>query len=299
MEYNATLCARRLLTDDVAVFTIRPDEPAAGVGRWFVPGQYVTLGLYPQEDADIVRRPMTLVSSAYVRDSVEFLLNRVEQPKSDVPFSHLLWQLQPGQRLHMRMHPAGRFTVRDTVGDKDTRLRVCIGQGTGVAPFVSMIRTAIVETATCNSYVLVHGAQVPSALGFYEELTSYAQKGLRYVATVKRADSSWGGLSGAVWELMGEQRIDSLERMLGISPGDFCPAKVVVYICGLKKVIAEGARRLLFRGFVPNHRKVRRALEVPQTEPSSLFFEQYDAGPVFETHNPVTMQKWRTLLRLG
>ena len=59
LEYNATLVEREDLTSALGVFRIRPDEALPGTGAWFVPGQYMVLGLNNEVKVELggVRRP--------------------------------------------------------------------------------------------------------------------------------------------------------------------------------------------------------------------------------------------------
>ena len=54
------------------------------------------------------------------------------------------------------------------------------------------------------------------------------------------------------------------------------------------KLVATGATiiGLLGRGFIPDNKKLRRALEVDDDRPASIFWEQYDNTPVIDVKNP-------------
>ncbi|MEM6994559.1 MAG: hypothetical protein AAF721_28855, partial [Myxococcota bacterium] len=56
LEYNCTLTAREDLEDTLSIFKLKPDEVQAKkrdeAGRWFVPGQYVTIGMNRTEGGD-------------------------------------------------------------------------------------------------------------------------------------------------------------------------------------------------------------------------------------------------------
>ena len=291
LTYNATLASKRLVSNDVGVFRVIPDTAIVGEGPWFVPGQYVTLGINPGGGEDPIRRPMTVVSSATERGEIEFYLNRVEKPRSQHPLTHLLWQLSPGDALHMRNHPAGRFTISDTVGIEDTRLRLCLGQGTGVAPFVSMVRSCDNQSDFAERYALIHGAADKKLLSFHDEMTEIeTRSGLRYIPIV---DSHLPGQRGRACDLVSEEQIGGLETTLGMAPGRLCPETTVVYVCGLQPDIACVIWHLLARGFVPHHRKICKALEIGSNAPATLFFEQYDNERIFDINDAGVVQQLR------
>jgi hypothetical protein len=57
------------------------------------------------------------------------------------------------------------------------------------------------------------------------------------------------------------------------------PDKAVILICGLQGTIGATITRLLGRGFIPDNRRLRKALEVPEDMPASVFYEAYDTTP--------------------
>ena len=54
---------------------------------------------------------------------------------------------------------------------------------------------------------------------------------------------------------------------------------------------------LLGRGFVPETRRLRRVLEVPEDAKASLFFEQYDTTPVIPVDDEEVMTRLKSELR--
>src|SRR5678815_4123603 len=77
---------------------------------------------------------MSIASAPEDDGAVEFYIRWVAKPESENPLTHLLWTLKDGDRLYMRAVAAGVFTVKDTVGVDDNRLRVMVAAGTGSAP---------------------------------------------------------------------------------------------------------------------------------------------------------------------
>src|SRR5688500_12730006 len=92
-EYNATLVERDDITPARGVFPVRRDGVVPGTGAWFVPGQYMVLGLNNEVKVELggVRRPMSIASAPERRDLVEFYIRYVDKPESENPFTHLLW----------------------------------------------------------------------------------------------------------------------------------------------------------------------------------------------------------------
>ncbi len=286
LEYNATLVEREDLTSALGVFRIRPDEALPGTGSWFVPGQYMVLGLNNEVKVDLggVRRPMSIASAPERRDLVEFYIRYVERPESDNPFTHLLWTRKAGDRMYVRVHPTGKFTVPDTVGVDDRRIKVCVAAGTGLAPFLSMVRSELNQDPqrSLADYVIIHGASYSADLGYRDELEALARDhGLRYLPTVSRPqqDPNWRGHSGRAESFFGPGRIDELEDLLGLPRGGFLPSSAQILICGLQGTIGQCIESLVPRGFVPDNRKIRRALEIADDLKPTIFYEAYDTIP--------------------
>src|SRR3954470_20943211 len=204
LEYNATLTERVDVTDALSLFRITPDQPLAQ-RPWFVPGQYCVLGANNTEKPELgsVRRSMSIASAPEDEGPVEFYVRWVAKPESENPLTHLLWKIKAGDRMYMRAVAAGVFTIKDTIGVDDPRLRVMVAAGTGSAPFVSMVRSELRRDANADlsKYVLLHGASYPADLGYRDELMKYVEvNGLKYYGTVSRPKEcpDWKGDCGRV-----------------------------------------------------------------------------------------------------
>ncbi|MFO0633383.1 MAG: hypothetical protein U0168_11075 [Nannocystaceae bacterium] len=261
-------------------------------GPWFVPGQYVTIGINREvkEGEDdprphSVRRPMSIASPPEDRDELEFYIRKVGEPESDLPLTHQMWPIKVGERMYCRAVPTGHFTVEGTVGLEDTRLKLCIAAGTGLAPFVSIARSRVRRDpkARLDDLAIVHGASYPTGLGYRAELERYAaENGLRYVPAVSRPGDGWRGWRGRAESICEVARRAEAEDALGLRAGELRPDKVAVLICGLNGTIANTITGLLDRGFIPDNRKLRRGLEIEDDRPATVFWEQYDNTPVID-----------------
>jgi len=304
LEYNATLEAREDLSDVLAVFKVVPDTPLPE-GRWFVPGQYLTLGLNNEAQPELgsVRRAMSIASAPQQRRTIDFYVRYVSTPESDNPLTHLLWKLAPGDRLNMTTRAVGKFNLDDTVGLDDPRLKIFVAAGTGLAPFTSIIEADVAADpkARLDRYVLLHGASYPHEIGYRERLEQLTRdNGLHYLPTISRPHeaSDWQGNTGRVEDFFSPGRLEQLERAIGVDVGVLTPANAVIYICGLTGTIALTIERLLGRGFVPFHPRIRRAMGwAPEVE-STIYYEQYDNEPVLRVKDPEELERLKGLLPL-
>lgn len=314
LEYNATLTARIDLEPTLSIFRIKPDVPLRSAGDtnpWFVPGQYVTIGLNREGAAEdggdddsrpaSVRRPMSIASAPEDGEEIEFYIRKVGTPESTLPLTHLMWPIKTGDRLFCRTNATGKFTVEDTVGVDDSRMKVMLAAGTGLAPFVSIARSRVLRDpeARLDDLAILHGASYPSSLGYREELEGLARdNGLNYIPTISRPKQveGWSGFEGRAEALFGPVNLAQTEQSLGLGIGGLKPKNAIVLICGLQGTIAVSIKSLLSRGYVPDNRKLRRALEVDPDVPSSVFWEQYDNTPVIDVKDEALMQELRTSL---
>jgi ferredoxin--NADP+ reductase len=305
LEYNATVSERVDFTDALTVFRIKPDQPPAE-RPWFTPGQYCVLGMNNAEKPELgsVRRSMSIASAPEDDGPVEFYIRFVSKPESENPLTHLLWKLRAGDRMYMRPVGAGVFTVKDTVGVEDSRIRVMVAAGTGSAPFVSMVRSEIRRNPSVDlsKWVLLHGASYAADLGYRQELTAMTDRNhLKYWGTVSRPKEcpDWRGDTGRVEAFFDGARLDDLEKRLGLAPGGFNPKNVVIYICGLTGTITGTVVPLLDRGFVPDFKRIREALGVPTEIPASVFYEQYDTEPVINIKDEAVVAPLKARMQAG
>lgn len=305
LTYNATLTRRDDLTDQLAIFSVRTDEPPkANEGRWFVPGQYVAIGLNNEAEPDkgSVRRAMSIASAPQELDAAEFYIRYVSHPESDNPLTHLLWKMKVGDRINVRTNPVGKFTLEHTIGVADPRYKIYVAAGTGLAPFRAIVRAEVLDdpAADLSRHVMLHGASYPADLGYRDEMLGLAESNkLHYYGTVSRPKEApdWTGDTGRVEDYFTPEKLAELEDRLGLGPGGFNADNVAVFVCGLQGTISQSIQRLLGRRLVPDNRKLRKALAVPDEVEANLFFEQYDSTPVLPVDDEELMAALRDQLR--
>lgn len=299
LDYNATILRRDEVTQGLDIFHVEVDAPLErkpDLDQLFRPGQYVTIGLNrPNEEPEDPRplsvlRPMTIASPPEWEGSLEFYIQYVEKAESRLPLTHLLWSLDVGSRIFVRPSATGRFTESDTFGDLGGRKLVMVAGGTGLAPFISLLRSKAARDpdVRLDDHILLHGVNSPSFLGYQDEIERLvAQHGLRFLPTMSRRHESgdWQGSFGKVEQLLDDQHIQDTEAVLELK---LDPDQAVVMVCGLAPTIGATIRHLLARGFAPEHRRIRKFLDL-QVAPS-LFFEQYDADPLFDLKDEAVVQ---------
>ncbi|MEO1230592.1 MAG: hypothetical protein AAFZ18_16970 [Myxococcota bacterium] len=290
LTYNATLVRRQEIADGLAIFGVELDEPLEpdAQGRRFQPGQYVTLGINRSHDDPedtrpaSVLRPMTIASSP-LEAEMELYVQYVSQPESRLPLTHLLWPMEVGERLYVRPSATGHFIDEAALSELPGRHRLMVAEGTGLAPFLSYLRGRVADDpgVRLDRHALLLEAKNPEHLGYREELEALAvERGLVFIPILSRPHecSQWAGATGRVEDLLGAQ-LEATEGQLGFS---LRPEDTVVLVCGLAPTLAGTIRNLLARGFVPEHKRLRKKLHIQDETPSTIRCEQYDAAPLFD-----------------
>jgi ferredoxin--NADP+ reductase len=244
---NARVVGREDLTDELCVMRVAPDK---GEAPTFLPGQYATIGVPPVEGeaeqqakkglARFWLRPYSIASSPKQRDFLEFYVALVH----DGHFTPKLWQLQEGDRLWMAPKCKGTFTMENVPTGKTI---VCISTGTGLAPFMSMLKQHR-GTNRWDRFVVVHGTRFSADLGYRGELERIAAEDptVRYIPTCSREPEdgpNWMGLRGRVNVAIEEKTFADLA---GVA---LDPATCHVFLCGNPQMIEEVEADLHTRGF--------------------------------------------------
>ena len=247
-------------------------QPVRSVRRWtdtllsfrigrdaafrFVPGQYARLGL-AGADGEVVWRPFSMVS-APDDEHLEFVATLVPGGA----FSTLLAGVGEGDAVLVDRSAFGFLTVDRVAAGRHLWL---LASGTGLGPFVSMLRDAAAWDAF-ETIVLAHSVRREDELAYRAELEALAAQDamdapraqLRYLPIVTRH---------AVPGLLGQRIPQLIER------GDLQQAAGVslsvadsrVLVCGNPEMSAALRGLLTARGFVTP----RRGL------PGQMAFENY------------------------
>src|SRR5262245_16916159 len=248
-DCNATLIARRDLSARLAILRIRPE---AGAVPDFVPGQFIQLGLPCGADLQDggsrpEKRAYSIASSPADKEALELLVALVP----DGRLTPAIWTLGVGDRCWMDPRPLGTFTLQDVPAGKDL---VLVATGTGVAPYVSMLRSYALgaplhRAGRWGRCVLVHGVRRAEDLAYAGELRSAcsADPSVCYLPTVSREPESsrWAGLRGRVQAVLADEACQALSG----TPLD--PASCHVFLCGNPEMIHEVRAMLVARAFTP------------------------------------------------
>ena len=216
----AELIERMDISLNLAILRFRVSEKPS-----FTAGQFATIGIVV--DDELVERPYSIVSSPH-EPFLEFFIELV--PGGSI--TPKLWELKLGSAILVRRRIAGQLVL-----DKAVTRHLMLATVTGVAPFVSILRTQQIERERENTsnhqFVVIHGASQSADFGPYRtELEELSRAGwLTYIPTVSRpwAERSWKGETG---------RIEDIVRKYADRIG-FDQCNSVAYACGHPQMVAN------------------------------------------------------------
>ncbi len=247
---NAEIIGREDLTSELCVIKVRPD---AGQVAPFKPGQYATLGALPDAGSEqakkkglakLLLRPYSVASSPNDPSHLEFYLALVH----DGLCTPKLWAQRVGDRIFMTPKCKGTFTLDGVPDGMDL---VTVATGTGLAPFLSMLRTFRGTGRWCR-FIALHGTRLCDDLGYRHELQQIADEdeSVHYLPTCSREPETteWKGFRGRVNHLLHR---DALKQHTGV---ELDPETCHVLLCGNPAMIDEVETDLTGMGFVPKDR---------------------------------------------
>ena len=187
----------------------------------------------------MVRRAYSIASESRADEFLEFYLTVVMSGE----LTPRLFNLKIKDRLHVGPKAVGVFTLDKAPG----KHILMIGTGTGLAPYMSMLRSEL-ECNGSRQFVIVHGARFSWDLGYRTELTGLARhcKNFHYIPVITRPkeDVTWQGRSGYLQNLIASGAIEE-ETGLPLTPDNFD-----IYLCGNPGMIETVIWWAEARGFV-------------------------------------------------
>jgi ferredoxin--NADP+ reductase len=204
----------------------------------------------------LIRRAYSIASSPDERGYLEFYITLVQSGA----LTPRLFALKPGDRLALGQKISGMFTL-DAVPQGQNL--VLVGTGTGLAPYMSMLRSDLQCHKDLHTVVLL-GARHSWDLGYRGELIAMQRycPTFHYIPVISRPKEElmkWSGQTGYVQDLWTRGLV---ENAMGIRPG---PDNTHILLCGNPSMIEGMITQLGTDGFVESTRK----------EPGQIHAEKY------------------------
>lgn len=264
-ENKATIAFVQLLKEDLVVLRIVPND---GIIPDYEAGQFITLGIpVVSENYKIVRRAYSIASHPENKKYFEFVLRWVRKPLPGRVTTQLFYSSE-GDQVTLGKPTGNALTINETLhdGGKDNRRIVCVGGGTGIAPFVSFAQH-LRAVGDKREIVVLHGASYVDELSYKGLFTKLEEESLdrgrdewnfRYRASISRPEEwfnrSWKGQTGRVENFLRSKDggVSPLEQLVGEK---ITKDNTMFYICGWQGTIDGVMNFLSPQGFVTLHDK--------------------------------------------
>ena len=233
----------------------------------FEPGQFAVLGLLgasprtqwadleedPPGEDELIRRAYSIASSSEAKEYMEFYINLVR----DGALTTRLFALNMGDRVWLGKKVSGTFTLNNVPEKMNV---VMAATGTGLAPYISMMRTHLPLDGQRRLAVL-HGARHSWDLGYRSELSTMQQlcSNFSYICFISRPTNevvNWNGLTGYVQD---QWKNGELAKAWGFRPSAI---DTHIFLCGNPSMCEDMLEVLAKDGFRENTRKVSGQVHV-------------------------------------
>jgi ferredoxin--NADP+ reductase len=265
VDNKATITYFQLLKEDLAIIRLVPNEGEVPI---YKAGQFITIGLpNPAENNKIVRRAYSIASHPENRKYIELVIRWVRKPFPG-RLTTQIFNAKPGDEISWIKPTGAALLINDKLpdGSKDERRIVCLGGGTGLAPFVSFAQH-LHAVGDKREIIVLHGASYIDELSYKELLTDLDNESLdrgkdkwnfKYRATISRPQEwfnrSWSGHIGRVETFLRPRDNDKspLEELVGEK---ITKENTMFYICGWQGTIDGTMDFLKPKGFVTEREK--------------------------------------------
>lgn len=251
-----------IITQVVQVSPIMKVFRIAPIG-WELPdfkaGQFVAIGLpgasprcieatdeFEAQDPDkIIKRAYSIASSSQSKQYLEFYITLVHSGS----LTPRLFELKIGDKIWVGQKFVGMFTLDEIPSEQNI---VLVATGTGVAPYMSMLRTDALKRE--GKIVVIHGAANSWDLGYSSELNllqSIASH-FSYIPTItnpEREMTQWTGHKDFIQDMW---KAGVVEKQWGFKP---TPENTHVFLCGNPRMIADMCEAMEHEGFKEHSRK--------------------------------------------
>ncbi len=218
----------------------------------FEPGQFATIGLIIGDK--IIKRAYS-VANKNNSNELELFVSKVENGV----LTKKIFSLKKNDRVWLAKRITGFFTLKEIIEPN----LIFIATGTGVCPYVSMLRTY--ETLGVDRKVsLIHGVRNSKDFGYFDELSKLQllRENFYFFPVVSRPCKMWNGTKGRVQNVL---ELTSFNKIWG----NIDPNNTAIMLCGNPQMIENLISKFEKLGF-SRHTKNQKG---------NLHFEKYWTKP--------------------
>ena len=263
-EVKAKITYMELLKEDLIVIRLVPNSGMPD----YRTGQFLTIGVPISTEKKIVRRAYSIASHPENREYFEFVIRWVRKPLPGRVTTELFYA-NVGDEVWLGDPTGAALQISETLpdGQEDNRRIICVGGGTGIAPFIAFAKH-FHDTNDRREVVVLHGASYVDELSYKRLLTGLEEESekrgrdkwnFRYKAAISRPkeffNRSWNGHTGRVESFFVPNKktgLSPVEEMVG---EQITPENTIIYICGYQGTIDGVIDAIGGRGFVTEHDK--------------------------------------------
>lgn len=250
-ELNAVVSQRMEVSPGLIILQVVPDDFEVPE---FEAGQFAVLGLpgstprYIPSDLEeetrpaekLIKRAYSIASSSTTKNFVEFYISLVHSGA----LTPRIFALERGDRIWISPKISGLFTLSRVPSDQHVLL---VATGTGLAPYMSMLRSELVCGGP-RRFGVLHGARHSWDLGYQSELLALQRmcSNFAYIPTISRPDEepvAWPGRAGYLQDLWQSRVVEEAWRVA------VEPTNTHIFLCGNPRMIEDLSRILREEGF--------------------------------------------------
>lgn len=267
VELNTAVTRRMEVSPGLIILQVVPDDFEVPD---FEAGQFAVLGLPesapryvasdPEEEVRpperLIKRAYSIASSSTSKNYLEFYISLVHSGA----LTPRIFALERGDRIWLSPKISGLFTLSRVPANRNVLL---IATGTGLAPYMSMLRSELVCGGS-RRFGVLHGARHSWDLGYQSELLALQRmcSNFAYVPAISRPDDEpvgWPGRTGYLQDLW---RSRAIEEAWGTEAES---ANTHIFLCGNPRMIEDLSGILREEGFREHTSK----------EPGQVHLERY------------------------
>jgi len=255
----------QFLREDLVILRFVPSN---GIMPEYRTGQFLTIGVpIPTENFKTVRRAYSIASHPENRKYFEFVIRWVRKPLPGRVTTQLFYASE-GDEIFWGNPTGNALAISDTLpnGEPDKRRIICVGGGTGIAPFVAYAQH-LHDVGDKREVIVLHGASYVDELSYKGLFTNFEDESIekgkdewnfKYRAAISRPkewfNRSWKGQTGRV-ESFFKSKSGALSPVEELVGEELTKDNTIIYICGYQGTIDGVIDYVKDKGFVTEHDK--------------------------------------------